>query len=148
MIGAFLWRMRGRTGEPWTIVFGLYMAALLYPIFELHSLWFALWIFLGEKPGWRAPLQAIRGRVWKDQGPEWWQKGILIKYPWLATVVRGFMIGGVGAIALPLGQWIQIVFGPHKDFSSGYWKWQEIYTGAVFELIVLLITISGIMIWH
>ena len=91
IICALDWRYRGMRGSPggWTTAILVTAACwpLFYPVVGWWGLLYILWFGIGEHSGWK-PKWA------KDHG-NWWE-----------TIRAGALIGGVGAILVPLSVWI------------------------------------------
>lgn len=139
LMSGLLWRLRGIIGWPGTVAFALVQALTLWPLLGEWSVLFSLWVVLGEMIGWKPK------KIW-DSG-DWWKSSLY-----------GFLIGGIGAIAVPLSTWLHRKFGeppfPNntKAFSLPFWSspkflldwrgaWNEVYFGLIFSA-----TLQGV-IW-
>lgn len=134
--GAILWRLRGMYGWPGTLAF----AMLIYWI--TGEWWYALWVYLGELPGWGAPMGQVRGDIDPDRKPERYQRwfgGYFWLHPWQALAFRGFWIGGIGAVALPLSVWLSLKYSPAWPKKWWSWGWAEAYFGALFVALLMFI---------
>ena len=100
---------------------------------------FALWIMAGELSGWKPKL------IW-DKG-EWW-----------GAAFTGVLIGGIGAIGVPLSTLIQRKLGEprimflenKKEYKLPFWEhkkqlfnwtgsWNEVYFGMIFSIVLQMI---------
>jgi hypothetical protein len=138
LASGILWRLRGIMGWPFTMLFAIVQAGIVAPILGKYALLYGLWIMVGELSGWKPKL------IWDDG--DWWKAS-----------AKGFLIGGVGAIAVPLSTWLARVIpepqikalqNPHW-FKLPFWSskkqllnwcgsWNEMYMGAIFSFILQL----------
>lgn len=144
---AVLWRYRGILGWQMTWLFAAVQAWTVWPVAGYWSLLYFVWIAWGELSGWKPKL------IW-DYG-DWW-----------GATFKGFLIGGVGAISVPLSTWMaRVIPEPQikalqnqKAYSRPAWdkykllnwdepkhlfnwrnSWNEVYMGAAFSLILTII---------
>ena len=147
---ALLWRLRGTAyGWQMTGVFAVTMAAvcIAHGIRPIYAAAYAIWIWLGERPGWGAPIGQVTGVSDPNREPEWyqlWFGGYLWQHPWQALAARGFLVGGIGAIALPVAVWLGTRLPEPPSPASWAGAWWEFYFGGLFMalLIVVLNVIS------
>ena len=141
LLGALFWRLRGMGGPAgpawlWALAFSLLCAGIILQ--AGHPLWsaaiYALWINIGERPGWGAPIGQIMGEGDPNREPEWyqlWFGGFMWKNPWVALAFRGALIGGIGAIVFPLSVWL------HKHVSRRIEASNEWWFGGLFVLMLM-----------
>lgn len=133
-----LWRMRGIGISGSKFAFAIIQSTAFYnhPAFAFL---FMGWIVLGEIWGWKPKL-------------------IKDNREWLKCSGMGLMIGGLGAIAVPLSTYLHIKYGeptsPNnpkqyqlfgKTIVPFDWTgaWNEVYFGMIFSIIV-----QGISQWQ
>ena len=143
-LAASFWRLRGIShGWAWAGAFALLCAAILlqHGVSVPLALAYALWVWLGERPGWGVAIGRAVGRDGESarSRAEWYQRMFsywLWDRPWLALAFRGFLIGGIGAIAMPLAVWLTTRLPDPLWPKSWRSAWWEFYFGGLFVIIL------------
>lgn len=110
-----LWRLRGIYGWPATWTFAALCAWVLRD-YGWFAIGYAVWVAFGELSGWKPKL------IWDSRS-------------WINAAARGFLIGGVGAITVPLSTYLHERFGEPKHPSSHYsHRWPDINWEPILKL--------------
>lgn len=115
--------------------------------FDWTTVLIVVGLFIGEKPGWGAPIGQVRGDLDPDRQPERYQKwfnGYMWEHPWVALFFRGFIWGLptlqweiilAFTVSFPLSVWLQTKYEPSWP-KSWHLAWNEFYRGFLVGLIV------------
>lgn len=118
LLSAVCWRLGGMFGAPWRYGTALIVTVAAWPVLEpawgQQAWWYGVWFGLGELSGWK-PKYAKPG--------QWWR-----------VPLYGLLIGGVGALLVPLSEWLSRQITIPIPANTPRWAREILEPGAQNEL--------------